>query len=65
MNGRYKRREGRGVEQIPEAGLIPDWSLHLDSMKSESLVSADQHAAGHTLPGLVHTARHSTGVGCT
>ena len=43
----------------------PDWSLQLDSMKSESLVIADQHAAVNTFPGLVHTARHTMGVGYT
>ena len=43
----------------------PDWSLQLDSMKSESLVIADQHAAVNTFPGLVHTARHTMGVYCT
>ena len=43
----------------------PDWSLQLDSMKSESLVIADQHAAVNTFPGLVHTARHTMGVGST
>ncbi len=42
--------------------LSPDWSLQLDSMKLESLVIADQHAAVNTFPGLVHTARHTTGV---
>ncbi len=41
----------------------PDWSLQLDSMKSESLVIADQHVAVNTFPGLVHTARHTMGVG--
>ena len=40
----------------------PDWSLQLDSMKSESLVIVDQHAAVNTFPGLVHTARHTMGV---
>ena len=34
-------------------------------MKAESLVIADQHAAVNTFPGLVHTARHTMGVGCT
>ncbi len=43
----------------------PDWSLQLDSMKLESLVIADQNAAVNTFPGLVHTARHTMGVGCT
>src|SRR5919109_4986008 len=48
-----------------KAGLSSDWSLQLDSMKSESLVIADQHAAVNTFPGLVHTARHTTEVDCT
>ncbi len=43
-----------------KADLSPDWSLQLDSMKVESLVIADQHAAVNTFPGLVHTARHTT-----
>ena len=34
-------------------------------MKLESLVIADHHAAVNTFPGLVHTARHTTRVGCT
>ncbi len=42
-----------------------DWSLQLDSMKLESLVIADQHAAVNTFPGLVHTARHTMRVDCT
>ncbi len=48
-----------------KAGLSSDWSLQLDSMKLESLVIADQHAAVNTFPGLVHTARHTMGVGWT
>ena len=48
-----------------KANLSPDWSLQLDSMKLESLVIADQHAAVNTFPGLVHTARHTMGVGFT
>ena len=51
--------------QSQKADLSPDWSLQLDSMKSESLVIADQHAAVNTFPGLVHTARHTMGVGCS
>ena len=42
----------------------PDRSLQLDSVKSESLVIANQHVAVNTFPGLVHTARHIMGVGC-
>ncbi len=45
--------------------LSSDCSLQLESMKSESLVIADQHAAVNTFPGLVHTARHTMGVGST
>ena len=48
-----------------KAGPSSDWSLQLDSMKSESLVIADQQAAVNTFPGLVHTARHTTKAGCT
>src|SRR3546814_13984752 len=40
-------------------------TLQLGCMKSESLVIADQHAAVNTFPGLVHTARHTMGVGST
>ena len=39
--------------------------LQLACMKSELLVIADQHAAVNTFPGLVHTARHTMGVGNT
>src|SRR6478609_1245254 len=51
--------------QSEKADLSSDWSLQLDSMKLESLVIADQNAAVNTFPGLVHTARHITKVGCT
>ena len=34
-------------------------------MKVESLVIGDQHAPVNTFPGLVHTARHTMGVGCS
>ena len=46
-----------------KAGLSSDKSLQLDSLKLESLVIADQHAAVNTFPGLVHTARHTMEVG--
>ncbi len=45
-----------------KTGLSSDWSLQLDSMKSESLVIAYQNDAVNTFPGLVHTARHTTEV---
>ena len=54
----------RGANPI-KAGLSPDCSLQLDCMKSESLVIANQNVAVNTFPGLVHTARHTMGVGCT
>ncbi len=50
--------------QSQKTDRSPDWSLQLDSMKSESLVIADQNAAVNMFPGLVHTARHTMGVGC-
>jgi hypothetical protein len=52
------------VSEPQKACRSPDWSLQLDSMKSESLVIADQNAAVNTFPGLVHTARHTMGVDC-
>jgi hypothetical protein len=54
--------EPRG-ELISKSRLSSDCSLQLESMKLESLVIADQHAAVNTFPGLVHTARHTMGVG--
>jgi hypothetical protein len=60
-----KGSETAKLSQSQKAGLSPDWSLQLDSMKLESLVIADQHAAVNTFPGLVHTARHTMRVGCT
>ena len=54
----------RGSES-QKAGLSSDWGLQLDPTKSESLVIVDQHATVNTFPGLVHTARHTMGVGFT
>ncbi len=50
---------------IPKRCLSSDRGLQLDPVKSESLVIAEQHAAVNTFPGLVHTARHTMGVGFT
>ncbi len=55
----------REAEPIPKTGLSSDWSLQFDSMKLESLVVADQHAAVNVFPGLVHTARQATKDGST
>ena len=52
------------VSQSQKTVRSPDRSLQLDCVKSESLVIADQNAAVNTFPGLVHTARHTMGVGC-
>ena len=45
--------------------LSSDRRLQLAYVKSESLVIAGQHTAVNTFPGLVHTARHTMGVGDT
>ena len=52
-------------KQIPKNCLSSDCRLQPACMKSELLVIADQHAAVNTFPGLVHTARHTMGVGNT
>ena len=39
------------VSQSQKPYPSPDWSLQLDSMKSESLVIADQHCCGEYVPG--------------
>ena len=51
--------------QSQKTNLSSDWSLQLDSMKSESLVIVDQNATVNTFPGLVHTARHAMEVSST
>ena len=56
---------GREAEPIPKSRLSSDRGLQLGRVKAESLVIADQHAAVNTFPGLVHTARHTMGVGST
>ena len=50
---------------IPKNRLSSDCSLQLESMKLESLVIVDQRATVNTFSGLVHTARHTMGVGFT
>ena len=64
MDGTTSSELARVSESL-KAILSSDCSLQLDYMKPESLVIADQHAAVNTFPGLVHTARHTTGVGST
>ncbi len=64
-NGGDNGQQWRKLELISKSRLSSDWSLQLDSMKLESLVIVDQHATVNTFPGLVHTARHTMGVGFT
>ena len=46
-----KRRETARSSKSHKAGLSSDWSLHLDSMKLESLVIANQQCRGEYVPG--------------
>ena len=64
MDGTKRSEPARG-SQSQKTVLSSDCRLQLACMKLESLVMADQHAAVNTFPGLVHTARHITKVGCT
>ncbi len=50
-NGRYRRKQYREVEQIPKTGPSSDWSLQLDSMKLDSLVTAYQLRRREYVPG--------------
>ena len=60
-----REAKSRGGANPNKAVRSPDWSLQLDSMKLESLVIVNQNVTVNTFPGLVHTARHTMGVGCT
>ena len=64
-NGNYNESQEGNFELILKNYLISDCSLQLESMKLELLVIVDQHATVNTFPGLVHTARHTMGVGFT
>ena len=64
-NGSDNGTRRGNLELIPKNCLSSDCSLQLESMKLESLVIVDQHATVNTFPGLVHTARHTMGVGFT
>ena len=55
----------REVEETTKNSLSSDCRLQLAYMKPELLVIADQHAAVNTVPGLVHTARHTMRAGGT
>ena len=60
-----KEKQDSDVEQISKNCPSSDCRLQLACMKSELLVIVDQHATVNTFPGLVHTARHTMGVGST
>ena len=64
-NGDDRGKPTRESALIPKNRLSSDCSLQLESMKSELLVIANQQVAVNTFPGLVHTARHTMGVGFT
>ena len=65
LQWRNRGKQHRDVKQISKKRLSSDCRLQLACMKTELLVIADQHAAVNTFPGLVHTARHTMGVGNT
>ena len=58
-------RQSREAERTPKSRPSSDRRLQPACVKLELLVIADQHAAVNTFPGLVHTARHTMGVGNT
>ena len=62
-NGYNKEKQNRKVEQNSKSTLSSDCGLQPAHMKLELLVIANQHVAVNTFPGLVHTARHTMGVG--
>ena len=59
-NGGDSGRQRGDPAPISKSRLSSDCSLQLESMKSESLVIADQHAAVNVFLSLVHTARQAT-----
>src|SRR3546814_18787642 len=64
-NGKYRGLQAGHGELISKTCLSSDCSLPLESMKAESLVIADQHAAANTFPGLVPNASPTLAVGFT
>ena len=58
-------KQNREAEQTPKKRLSSDCRLQPACMKMELLVIANQNVAVNTFPGLVHTARHTMGVGNT
>ncbi len=64
MDGTMRSQPARGSQSYKTV-LSSDRRLQFACVKLESLVMAHQHGAVNTFPGLVHTARHITKVGCT
>ena len=64
-NGGDNGQQSSNAELISKSHLSSDCTLQLEYMKLESLVIVEQHATVNTFPGLVHTARHTMGVGFT
>ena len=56
-------RESVTASKSLKANLSSDCRLQVAYMKLELLVIANQNVAVNTFPGLVHTARHTMGVG--
>ena len=64
MAGTKRCNPARG-SQSQKTGLSSDRRLQFACVKLESLVMVYQNDTVNTFPGLVHTARHITKVGCT
>ncbi len=64
-NGRYKVAKPRGGANPIKPIVVRIAVCNLDCVKSESLVIVNQNVTVNTFPGLVHTARHTMGVGCS
>ncbi len=60
-----KRCNPARVSKSQKTGLSSDRRLRPACVKLESLVMVYQNDTVNTFPGLVHTARHITKVGCT
>ena len=60
-----KSSEVARQSESQKSSLSSDCGLQPAHTKLELLVIADQNAAVNTFPGLVHTARHTMGVGST
>ena len=64
MAGTARCNLARGSQSL-KAGPSSDCRLKPACMKAELLVTAGQHTAVNTFPGLVHTARHAMEAGNT